>query len=451
LLLALVITMGCAKKDGPPDFGEATSHLHEISQAAKRVYLEKGAYPAGDVGLTPAARCCASPNRRCAVDAAGWQHPVWKALGFSVTKPQSFQYSYRSDGKTFSATAVADRGCDGTTTTYEYRGRSQGDTLSGELIIPPPGEEKAASSSSALPDHASPQLSPKLEAKIEETDRTPIKLTFGWHAPCRVPVLAETEKRGKAARARMVAVLASDGDRLGLRIEKLEILEVNGYPADSPAVAPHLAMAQAMMAAGMPTRWVSPQGEYLGIDNLDGILDAVTQGLPKTPELTRAMQAMKTPMMRAMMEQNAGDQWNTWVGMWIGLEIAPGGKVDRSAAIELPDGTFAAVPSEIQHRGTIEGGRGLVLLESTQLLEGPAAAKLMTGMMKNMSEAVGGAEPPAVKDLSRQATILAAVDAKTSRVHRVRTETTIKMGDRVEQDIKDFAFDWSKAEGCTQP
>jgi hypothetical protein len=302
--------------------------------------------------------------------------------------------------------------------------------------------------------HDFAQLSPKLEAKVAENDRTPIKLTFGWHAPCRVPILAETEKRGQNALARMVAVLDPDGDRLALRIEKLEVLMVNGQPADSPAVAPQIAMLQAVMAAGFPTRWISHQGEYLEIDNIDRTFDAITKALPQTPELARVMQAMKSPNMRAMFEQNAGEQWQTWVGMWVGLEVAPGNKVDLSEAVELPDGTEATVPSQVQHRGTIEGDAGLVLLEYTQLLEGPAAAQLMAGMMKTMSEAIGGAAmptPPTVTDLSRQVTILAAIDAKTSRVHRVRTEMKVTLGSDVVRDVKDFAFDWSKAEGCMQP
>jgi hypothetical protein len=139
LTIALLVAAagGCKNRGGKPAQLVAVHNLLAIRTAAREAYLKNGTFPVGEVGLTPAARCCEKPGGQCAVDTTIWQHPVWSAIGFSVTAPQPFQYSYKSDGKTFSATAVGDDGCDGTTISYEYRGESNGGTPSGTMIIPP--------------------------------------------------------------------------------------------------------------------------------------------------------------------------------------------------------------------------------------------------------------------------------------------------------------------------
>jgi hypothetical protein len=104
-------------------------------------FIETSAFPVGDVPLTPAAPCCASPGARCA-DADAWsRNPVWSALDFQVDEPHQFQYGYRSDGKTFSAIAVGDLDCDGTMITYELRGAAPGGNPTLTLTEPAPNTD----------------------------------------------------------------------------------------------------------------------------------------------------------------------------------------------------------------------------------------------------------------------------------------------------------------------
>jgi len=117
---------------------EAALQLNKLGKSAKRVYAETSALPIGDVPLTPAAPCCGGPNHHCVTTPETWQQPVWKALDFEIDEPTLFQYSYQSDGKTFTAKAVGDLNCNGTTITYELHGTSANGNLSITLIEPPP-------------------------------------------------------------------------------------------------------------------------------------------------------------------------------------------------------------------------------------------------------------------------------------------------------------------------
>ena len=96
--------------------------LKGIGRIASEELVDKGAFPTGKVGPTPATPCCQQPDQQCAPNAADWSDPIWQALFVEQDRPFRFQYSYESDGKTFTATAVADLACDGNVTTHTVTG-----------------------------------------------------------------------------------------------------------------------------------------------------------------------------------------------------------------------------------------------------------------------------------------------------------------------------------------
>ncbi len=101
---------------------EADLQLHKLTRSAKTAAVTNGEYPVGTAPLTPATACCKEQGGRCKPNAAAWSTPVWTALDFEVSDPHYFQYTYTSDGKSFTATAVGDLDCDGTTITYTLKG-----------------------------------------------------------------------------------------------------------------------------------------------------------------------------------------------------------------------------------------------------------------------------------------------------------------------------------------
>jgi hypothetical protein len=295
-----------------------------------------------------------------------------------------------------------------------------------------------------------PDLSPMLEAQVTGGSKR-VDVKFGWRPPCRIPALQDTDKNGQRVRASFDLVLEPVRDLLTLRMQHMQVLMVNGETADSPALRGQLASMNALAAAAAPTFLVSMEGEYLGIANLDQSLDVVEKSTALAgPGMESAREAMRSPQMRAMLEQAAGGYWNAWAGAWLGLQLAPGEHLERTVEIELPGGATMKVPFTLSHRGTIAGTDGMVLLDSVQVLEGPEAARLMLQTIRSMAAQVGGPPPAdnATEHFRREAIVRVALDPATSRVHRARTEMTVEVAGQRRTTVEDVAFDWAHAEGC---
>jgi hypothetical protein len=102
---------------------EAKLQLSKIGRNAKVAFVANNEFPKGKVGPTPAAPCCGEQIKQCIPTDTMWADPVWQSLEFVVDGPFNFQYSYESDGKTFTATATGDVGCQGKPTTTTITGK----------------------------------------------------------------------------------------------------------------------------------------------------------------------------------------------------------------------------------------------------------------------------------------------------------------------------------------
>jgi type IV pilus assembly protein PilA len=118
---------------------EAELNLNAINKAADSEYAENTSYPQAVQALTPGAACCGGAGRKCAVNAANWNGvAAWDALGFEMTAPHYFQYSYNSAAPAaFTATAVGDLDCDNTTVTYTLTGDATTGSPTSTIARPP--------------------------------------------------------------------------------------------------------------------------------------------------------------------------------------------------------------------------------------------------------------------------------------------------------------------------
>jgi type II secretory pathway pseudopilin PulG len=124
MILGIVAAIAIPSFMGYMDKGkrtEAELMLMQIERGAQRYAIEHDELPRGSAPPTPERPCCDGPDHRC-FDLQSWETPAWQALDFSIDRPHRFQYSYESDGKTFTARAVGDLDCDGDAVTYELRG-----------------------------------------------------------------------------------------------------------------------------------------------------------------------------------------------------------------------------------------------------------------------------------------------------------------------------------------
>ncbi len=98
---------------------EVHQNLARIASAGK---FQEGKFPA-TTPWTPARSCCqGKSSRRCTPEPKDWEHPTWKALGFSLSDPHYFQYRFVSSAKGFTAEARGDLNCDGKTSSYRIEG-----------------------------------------------------------------------------------------------------------------------------------------------------------------------------------------------------------------------------------------------------------------------------------------------------------------------------------------
>jgi hypothetical protein len=102
---------------------EAPVQLSKLGKNAKVAFVTNNEFPKGKVGPTPATPCCSEQIKQCIPTDTMWSDPLWQSLDFIVDGPFNFQYSYESDGKTFTATATGDIGCQGKPQTRTITGK----------------------------------------------------------------------------------------------------------------------------------------------------------------------------------------------------------------------------------------------------------------------------------------------------------------------------------------
>ncbi len=117
---------------------EAKLNLNKLAKELKVYYVTQSSYPAGSAATLPAGECCKGPNNKCPVDASWSKDPVWSALDFQMDEPAVYRYSYTSDGKTATATAVGDPACDGHVETYTLNVTAENGNPKVEIVEPKP-------------------------------------------------------------------------------------------------------------------------------------------------------------------------------------------------------------------------------------------------------------------------------------------------------------------------
>ena len=125
-LLALAVLAGCSKSAdeyiSKSKRTEAELMLNKIVKSVKVFAITNMKFPEGTAGPVPAIDCCQDPKRKCQPDPKQWQTAPWQELDFFIEEPHFFRYSYTSDGKSFTATAIGDLDCDTNMMTYKVSG-----------------------------------------------------------------------------------------------------------------------------------------------------------------------------------------------------------------------------------------------------------------------------------------------------------------------------------------
>jgi hypothetical protein len=127
-LVLVLFVAACGAKEETEDYLrkskqiEGRVKLKMLARNAKQTVADAGTLPTGSVGPTPTQPCCASADKKCAVNLEAWKDPIWDQLMVYADTPHYFQYSYKSDGKSFTASATGDVLCEGKPVTFTITG-----------------------------------------------------------------------------------------------------------------------------------------------------------------------------------------------------------------------------------------------------------------------------------------------------------------------------------------
>lgn len=271
---------------------------------------------------------------------------------------------------------------------------------------------------------------------------------FAWGLPSVVRVDATTEKDGHVMASRFVLALdvAPDSVHAIVRTRDFEVLALDGHDARAPVIRAALAP---MLAATATT-------SELVIDAAGDVVDVTLPDLDQLVTLVLAAKGQTDPEIEAMLRANFASeagrqaliqesvaQWNTWVGAWVDLDLAPGQERTIDDEIETY-GVRVPRRTLTRHMGAA-GPSGHVRLyrRYTTEIRGADAVKIM--------EAMTGKPAPSFSDetlarvASRRTDELEIItDPATLRPTLVVVQETRESGGQRKLVRRDrYSFDWS--------
>jgi hypothetical protein len=271
--------------------------------------------------------------------------------------------------------------------------------------------------------------------------------------PGKVAVTQMTQKDGHTATMRydLTTKRSADGARMEVRFERFKFVELDGQDARSPEVHASIEEVE-RMAATIPTLLVSREGEYVGVDGLDEMIDSLLaweRGRKKMDPVKVADLArlMRSPEMKEALSNKCGDYWRVWVGMWKELRLAPNEKKATTFTMGTAGSEF---PATFEHHGPVPGEPGLVRLSMESVLEGEQAKAALAGILQQMQQQLHVLQMPRILRMRRETHAGVDIDPLTGKPHRARSDVAWEAeiereGVLKKHQIDEYELDWSPA------
>jgi hypothetical protein len=210
-----------------------------------------------------------------------------------------------------------------------------------------------------------------------------------------------------------------------------------------------MAPALALMTV-LPSLLVTPEGRCVEARGMDEAMEAllasgIFKNEPKVADVLRSPRAKK-----AISDKTGDSYWRVWVGMWIGVNMAPGGT--REFVLDTPLLGDEKGPQHVRVEHLGDTGDGHVRLSCTTT--GDVNEKMFAAFMKG----IGGPSLPADAGAVRLRRV-ARIEVETDPWDLRPSYTRLEIHDVVEMDdgreprkerteVREDGFDWAKATGC---
>ena len=181
-----------------------------------------------------------------------------------------------------------------------------------------------------------------LQVSARGEEQAPADLSFGWPLPSRATVKQTSVKGVDRIEMRYRIELSEAGEELRLSTDRLELLSAGGVDMTGPARKAAAARQAAQLQTAFPRLRIARSGELLGVEDWEAHVDRCVELLKQAVPADQAGTAegmrrlMLDPSYRSQLELKAGEHWQLWVTVWIGLAVAPG--APQAATTQVPIG-----------------------------------------------------------------------------------------------------------------
>jgi hypothetical protein len=282
-------------------------------------------------------------------------------------------------------------------------------------------------------------------------------LSFAWPAPVTAEITLETEKNGRAVRTLLLLDVTRERTSGLYRMDyrDVKILAIDGRDLSSPGMQAKLPARIKTVARAMPSFLVSPDGTISEFIALEALLETIIEHTADDSAGVMEEQLRKvlfSPQMQQVIRAKAADDWNAWVGIWAGKDLAPGRRLEFRTGSKSTAQQFAG-SGYFENLGPVGGRSGAVKLRMELTMEGPEFRRALYQMLAAMAEGsgqdMGDFSADRIKQARRVQRVEAVTDPKTLRPYSINASVEMTFGvegkgetqRRVE--TKRFKFDWS--------
>ena len=242
-----------------------------------------------------------------------------------------------------------------------------------------------------------------------------------------------------------------DDGELRVHYSDFEFLEMDGRDVTSPQMQKMLAPALAMTSA-IPDYLVTAEGEFVRADGMDELVSRFVKALSASrgqEEAERLGEMMARPEMKELLAAAVSNYWNSWVGAWVGWDVAPGEAATVDTQLPLM-GVEIPAKLTVEHHGDAADAAGCVRLSMHSVAAGEGAARALARALAVLASGAGQDEisQDALADVFVENKTVVVTDPKTLCPRSVLTEKVVRITEKGKTEPRQqierhhYVFDW---------